>query len=96
MESKYVLLVAVLVVSIWVGIAAFNIGTYSKTYQFSSATPLNDGPGTVVFHLVDGKDISFQNAYAREDVSASEMAAGGYIVVQYSFIGYPVQVDYRA
>jgi len=53
-----------------------------------------DASGTVVFYLVGGSNMSFTNEFTRENVQPMQMLAGGTMMVQYSFIGYPVQVDY--
>lgn len=92
----YVIITMTLIAFLCIGVFAFAylIGDTSKVYQFSSATQLQDGPGTVVFHLTDGKSISFQNEWTMENVQPSEMVQGGFIRVWYSFTGYPVSVDY--
>src|SRR4029077_18284833 len=94
MEKKYLAVLGLTVLLVFVIGAAFNVGVYSKTYRFTYATQLQNPDGTVVFHLADGSALNFSNAYTREHVKPSEMTRGGYIVVQYSFINYPVQVDY--
>lgn len=75
----------------------WGVEAYTTTYQFSSVTPLMNGPGTVVYHLTDGKTLNFSNAWTADFPAGNktEMAAGGYIVVSYSVIGYPVSVNYK-
>jgi hypothetical protein len=72
--------------------SAYNIATSSKEYQFTSATL--QGSAGVVFRLVGGGTLNFSNAYTRDNLSPAEMLAGGQIKVGYSFIGYPVSIDY--
>lgn len=72
--------------------SAYNIATSSKEYQFTSATL--QGSAGVVFRLVGGGTLTFSNAYTRDNVSPAEMTGGGHIEVGYSFIGYPVSIDY--
>jgi len=72
-------------------VIAYNIASYSKTYQFTSAGPSG---GQWVFNLVGGKTLDIGQGYAQVNVNQTEMADGGYIKVGYSFIGYPVSVDY--
>lgn len=72
--------------------SAYNVATSSKEYQFTSATL--QGSAGVVFRLVGGGTLSFSNAFTRDNVSPAEMAGGGHIKVGYSFIGYPVSIDY--
>jgi hypothetical protein len=75
---------------------AYDVGVSSKSYQFIYAVPLNNQPGTVVFHLTNGGTLNLSYEFTRDDVQPNQMAAGGIVVVQYSFIGYPVQADYEA
>ena len=91
-----IFVVTVAVVFIALTVTAYNVGSYSKTFSFSYATEslTNNANGVVVFHLSNGNQLSFTNAFTRENVSLQEMKQGGSIVVSYSFIGYPVQVDY--
>jgi hypothetical protein len=72
--------------------SAYNISTSSKEYQFTSATL--QGSSGVVFTLAGGGTLSLSNAYLRDNLNPTEMSAGGQIKVGYSFIGYPVSIDY--
>lgn len=72
--------------------SAYDIAISSKEYQFTSATL--QGSAGVVFRLVGGETLNFSNAYTRDNVSPAEMTDGGNIKVGYSFIGYPVSIDY--
>ena len=75
---------------------AYAVPTSYRTYQFTSAAPLNNDAGTWVFHLADGTNLTLSNAYTRDDVLANQTwtEIGGYIQVGYSFIGYPVTASY--
>ena len=86
--------VGFLVASFIIAVVAYNIGTSSKTFQFTHPIQERDASGTVVFYLVGGSNMSFTNEFTRENVQPMQMLAGGTMMVQYSFIGYPVQVDY--
>jgi hypothetical protein len=90
--------VALLIAGVFLVAGAYNVGVYSRTYQFSYATASGNADGTVVYHLTDGGTLSFSNAWSRDDAAANMtlLAQGGELIVQYSFIGYPVQEDYRA
>ena len=93
MKSKLLISCAIIVV-LTVPAIAYNVASSSKTYEFTHATQMNDSAGTVTFYLRNGSTISFQNEFTREDVQASQMLKGGSIVVGYSFIGWPVSVQY--
>ena len=90
----YIAIAVVFTIVLVVPSVAYNVGVSSKTFQFSHAVQMKDEPGTVVFYLTNGSAIAFQNEKTREGVQPLEMLTWGSIVVGYSFIGWPVSVQY--
>jgi len=96
MRISWLYILPVIIGVFIIAIFAFVAPTYYRTYEFTSATPLNDTAGTWVFHLTNGQNLSLSNEYTADDVLANLTwtQIGGYIKVGYTFLGYPVTASY--